>query len=87
MALPWPPDTFTAQFGKMASMVGLKGFRFHDVRHAFATLTLANGTPLKEVQALMGHSTANTTLSFYARTMEGLGREAVNNLARSLSVS
>ena len=84
---PWPPDTFTAQFGKMASMVGLKGFRFDYVRHAFATLTLANGTPLKEVQSLMGHSTANTTLSFYARTMERLGREAVNNLARSLSVS
>ena len=36
------------------------------------------------VQALMGHSTANTTLSFYARTMEGLGRETVNDLARSL---
>ena len=72
--------------GGLTSMVGLK-LRFHDVRHAFATLTMANGTPLKEVQSLMGHSTANTTLSFYARTMEGLGREAVNNLARSLSVS
>ena len=83
---PWPPDTFTAQFGKMASMVGLKDSDSMTCATPFATLSLTNGTPLKEVQSLMGHSTANTTLSFYARTMERLGREAVNNLARSLSV-
>lgn len=84
---PWPPDTLTAQFGKLAAVVGLKGFRFHDVRHAFATLNLANGTPLREVSALMGHSTANTTLSFYARIIEGQGRQAINDLARSLLAS
>lgn len=81
---PWPPDTFTVQFGKIRDLVGFQGFRFHDIRHAFASLTLANGTPIKNVQALMGHSTASTTLSFYARTIEGLGRSAVNDLARSL---
>ena len=81
---PWPPDTFTVQFRELANLVGLKGFRFHDVRHAFATLNLANGTPIKEVQLLMGHSTASTTLSVYARAVEGLGREAVNRLSRSL---
>jgi integrase len=41
---PWPPDTFTKQFAEIARFVGMKGFRFHDVRHAFATLTLKNGT-------------------------------------------
>jgi integrase len=81
---PWPPDTFSKQFGDIARLVGMQGFRFHDVRHAFATLTLADGRPIKEVQLLMGHSTANTTLAFYARPVEGLGREAVNSLSRSL---
>ena len=81
---PWPPDTFTVQFAKVANKVGLKGFRFHDLRHAFASLTLADGRPIKEVQVLMGHSTANTTLSVYARAIEGLGREAVDGLAKSL---
>jgi integrase len=84
---PWPPDTFTAQFGKLRDLVGLHSFRFQDVRHAFASLTLANGTPIKNVQALMGHSTATTTLWFYARRIEGLGREAVNDLAHSLLVT
>lgn len=81
---PWPPDTFSKQFSPIAAAVGLRGFRFHDIRHAFATLTLADGRPIKEVQLLLGHSTANTTLSFYARPVEGLGREAVGRLSRSL---
>jgi integrase len=81
---PWPPDSFTVQFGERAKLVGLKGFRFHDLRHAFASLTLADGRPIKEVQLLMGHSTANVTLNTYARAVEGLGRAAVNSLARSL---
>ncbi len=84
---PWPPDTFSVQFGKLAASVGLKGFRFHDMRHAFASITLADGVSIKEVQTLMGHSSPTVTLSVYARSMEGLGRQAVNNLARSLLAS
>jgi integrase len=81
---PWPPDTLSAQFGKLAALVGLKGFRFHDMRHAFASLTLAGGVSVKEVQTLMGHSSPTVTLSVYARSLEGLGRAAVNDLSRSL---
>jgi integrase len=80
----WPPDTFTMQWSKLAKGAGLKGFRFYDPRHAFGILTLADGRPIKEVQLLMGHSTANTTLNVYARAVEGLGREAVNGLTRIL---
>jgi integrase len=83
----WPPDSFTAAFGKLAALVGLKGFRFHDLRHAFASMTLADGVSIKEVQTLMGHSSPTVTLSVYARSIEGLGRQAVNGLSRSLLAS
>ena len=81
---PWPPDTFTVQFSKLARSLGMRGFRFHDLRHAFASLTLGDGVSIKEVQALLGHSSPVVTLSVYARSVEGLGRQAVNELARSL---
>jgi integrase len=42
------------------------------------------GVSIKEVQALLGHSSPVVTLSVYARSIEGLGRRAVNELARSL---
>ena len=30
---------FTVQFRKLASLIRLKGFRFHDLRNAFASIT------------------------------------------------
>lgn len=81
---PWRPDTFTTQFSKLMKSVGMRGFRFHDLRHAFASLTLGDGVSIKEVQTLLGHSSPVVTLSVYARSIEGLGRQAVNDLARSL---
>jgi integrase len=80
----WPPDTFTKQFAQVARLVGMKGFRFHDLRHAFATLTLKNGTSVNEVSALLGHSSPVITLSTYAHVIEGVAREAVNVLANNL---
>ncbi len=62
----------------------MKGFRFHDLRHAFATLTLKNGTSVNEVSQLLGHSSPVITLSTYAHVIEGVAREAVNVLANNL---
>ena len=56
----------------------------HDLRHAFASITLKNGASFKEVQVLLGHSSPMLTLSTYAHTMEGLGRQAMEGLAGSL---
>lgn len=81
---PWPPDTLTKQFGAIAKQVGMKGFRFHDVRHGFASISLKQGTSVKEVSELLGHSSPLITLSTYAHTMEGVARDAVNRLADSL---
>jgi integrase len=83
---PWAPDTFTKQFATIIRASGLADFRFHDVRHAFASITLKQGVSVKEVSALLGHSSPMLTLSTYARTMEGLGRQAVNGLVKSLLV-
>ncbi len=81
---PWPPDTLTKQFGELRKIVGLGTFRLHDLRHAFASITLKNGASFKEVQVLLGHSSPMLTLSTYAHTMEGLGRQAMEGLAGSL---
>jgi integrase len=81
---PWPPDSFSVQFGKVARTAGCQGFRGHDLRHAFATLTLADGVSIREVSDMLGHSNASLTLSTYASAIPGAGRAAVNNLARNL---
>jgi integrase len=81
---PWPPDTLSQQFGALAKLLGMAGFRFHDLRHAFASLIFKNGTSAKELSIILGHSSPMLTLSTYTHAMEGMGREAVNGLSRSL---
>lgn len=42
------------------------GFRFHDLRHYFASLLIAAGCDVKLVQTRMRHKNATTTLKVYA---------------------
>jgi len=41
------------------------GFRFHDQRHYFASLLIAQGLDVKVVQKSLRHSSAKTTLDTY----------------------
>ena len=47
-------------------MDGLRdGFRYHDLRHYFASLLIASGADVKTVQARLRHASAKTTLDTY----------------------
>ncbi|WP_223883922.1 site-specific integrase [Pseudarthrobacter sp. BIM B-2242] len=49
-----------------ATVKGLpEGFRFHDLRHYFASLLIAQGLDVKVVQKSLRHSSAKTTLDTY----------------------
>lgn len=41
------------------------GFRYHDLRHYFASLLIADGADVKVVQARLRHASAKTTLDTY----------------------
>ena len=48
------------------SVSGLpEGFRFHDLRHYFASLLISQGLDVKVVQKCLRHSSAKTTLDVY----------------------
>lgn len=56
----------------------------HDLRHAFATLALADGGSIWDVSDMLGHSSKALTVATYAHSMEPTGGGAVSNLARTL---
>ena len=60
------PNYLTSQFPKALEKHGLKRMRFHDLRHCCASLLLANGVPLKQIQDWLGHSDFSTTANIYA---------------------
>ena len=41
------------------------GLRFHDLRHSYATWLVSDGVPINDVQRVMGHEQASTTLNMY----------------------
>jgi integrase len=58
--------------------------RFHDLRHAAATLLLQAGVHPKVVSERLGHSTVTLTLDTYSHVVPGLDADAANRLARVL---
>ena len=74
----------TVRFQAMVKRAGLGYLRFHDLRHAAATLMLASGTDLKVVSEVLGHSAIATTANVYAGVLDELKTDAADRLARLL---
>ena len=60
------PDYLSSQFPIFLERHGLRHIRFHDLRHSCASLLLANGVSIKQIQDWLGHSTFKTTADIYA---------------------
>lgn len=59
--------------------------RFHDLRHTFATLAIANHVDVMTVAGLMGHRDVSTTLNVYAIALEESKRVAMDEMDAVLS--
>ena len=53
-------------FARIAVRAAIRPHTVYDLRHTFATLHLAKGHPITYVSAQLGHSSASTTLRWYA---------------------
>jgi len=59
----------------------LRHIRFHDVRHTFASLLIAQNVHPKRIQSLMGHSTIRVTMDVYGHLMHDADNETVEKVA------
>lgn len=62
----YKPSRITGAFPKILEKHGLRKIRFHDLRHSCASLLLANGVQLKQIQEWLGHSDIATTANIYS---------------------
>ncbi|WP_195200855.1 tyrosine-type recombinase/integrase [Faecalispora jeddahensis] len=60
------PNYVTEHFSWLLEKFGLKKIRFHGLRHSCASLLLANGISMKQIQIWLGHSTFSTTADIYS---------------------
>jgi integrase len=66
-------------FNVAVKRVGIFDFKFHDLRHTFASQVLLRGGDLKDIQELLGHKTMTMTLR-YAHLTQEHKKKAVNLL-------
>lgn len=88
-AAPWVfPDTegyalrksnlVGRSFNPLLEAAGLPQFRFHDLRHSYASLALSAGVHPKVVQEKLGHSSIKMTLDTYSHLIPSMQREAAD---------
>lgn len=63
---------------------GLPDITLHRLRHVFATLSLENGMDVKTLSAMLGHTSAATTLDIYAHVTDDMQTEAAARIDRGL---
>ena len=64
--VPAISDYVTTSFSNLLRRNGLRPIRFHDLRHSCASMLLANGVAMKQIQEWLGHSDFSTTANIYA---------------------
>ncbi|NLT34513.1 MAG: site-specific integrase [Gaiellales bacterium] len=82
---PYDPDRVTHEFKAVARAAGLPDLSFHKLRHAAATMMLAEGVSLKVVQEVLGHASYHVTANIYGHVVPELRQAAADAVDRSLA--
>ena len=77
---PLDPSTATHAFQRCIKAASLPPMRFHDLRHGYATLVIASGGGLREVQEGLGHASITTTANVYAHVAPATLKRVADNL-------
>ena len=70
------PDALTQWFGDFVKRSGLPPVHVHSLRHTFASLMIADGTPLVVVSRRLGHAQVSTTANIYAHVIASADEKA-----------
>lgn len=64
------PRTFRDYYHQILGISGLRHFKFHALRHTFASRALEQGMDSKTLSAIMGHYSVSFTLDTYAHVLD-----------------
>lgn len=67
----WRPALVRSGIKAEIEAAGHPSFRFHDLRHVFASVLLDKGASLHDLKRLLGHASVTTTETHYAHLVPG----------------
>jgi integrase len=80
---PLSPMRISDGFRALKKRLGLP-ISFHGLRHTSASIALAAGATVKQVQERLGHSRPSMTLDIYSHVIEGIDDDAAEHLDRAM---
>jgi integrase len=83
---PRDPDTLSHRFHDLAITAGMRGVRFHDLRHAYATQLLKAGVHPKIVSEALGHSSTAFTMDQYSHVVPSMQEAAADAIGAALKL-
>lgn len=87
LGTPIEPSNLRRTWLRIVKDAGLGHLRFHDLRHAHASLMLQQGVHPKIVSERLGHAGVGITLNVYSHVLPGLQQEAADQFDRVLASS
>ena len=78
------PDRLTDIFEREAFRAGLPPIRFHDSRHSAASIAHAAGASMKDIQALLRHSSLTITADLYTSVFEDLAADLAEQMSKAV---
>ncbi len=83
---PMYPDTISSWFRKFLKRAKLPPIRLHSLRHANATLQIADGVDIRTVSSRLGHAQTSTTLNIYAHAIQARDQAAADRLEQIIGI-
>lgn len=71
----YEPKTFTHYYEKMLETAELPHFKYHALRHTFASRALEQGMDYKTLSSILGHTSVAFTMDTYAHVLEDFKQE------------
>lgn len=77
-----PDNIIKREFQPALRMAGLRTIRFHDLRHTYTSLLIAQGENIKFIQSQLGHASIQTTMDRYGHIIPNSNHGAGERLDR-----
>lgn len=77
---PGKPIDFRSAWRVAVKRAGLNDFKFHDLRHSFASYCVMNGSSLNEVADLLGHKSYQSVTKRYCHLSEAYRKDVVTSM-------
>ncbi len=82
---PLEPRYYRDYFKKLQDQLGLRHFRFHALRHSFATKCIESKCDYKTVSVILGHASISTTMDLYVHPGYEEKKKVIEKMTRALA--